>query len=134
MSFIIDTKGSNNPKQDRFNSQLVKPSKSLDPGKDVSGYLPSNPLDAFNLLNRTSIGNKSREIYESKCVLKDGEYQTNHGVQPKTVSRRMKKKQREADEGKSAGHGWYDLPATEITPEIKEDLKVFIIRCFQHLA
>ena len=124
MSFFVDTKGASDPQPRRFQKPEVKLSASLDPGKEVSGYLPSNPMDAFNLLNRSSVTNRSKEIYESKCVLKDGEYQDNHSIKPKTVSRRVKKKQKKEEEEKSAGSGWYDMPATEVTPEIKEDLKV----------
>ena len=122
---MIDTKGSSGDSEpQRFQRSMVKLSTSLDPGKEVTGYLPSNPLDAFNLLNKSSIGNRIKKVYESKCVLKEGEYQDNQSIQPRTISRRLKKKQKKEEEEKSAGSGWFNMPATEITPEIKEDLKV----------
>lgn len=125
MAFVIDTKGSSGDSEAQQSQRSsVRLSTSLDPGREVTGYLPSNPLDAFNLLNRSSIGNRVKSVYESKCVFKDGEYLDNESIQPRTISRRLKKKLKKEEEEKSAGSGWFNMPVTEITPEIKEDLKV----------
>lgn len=122
---MIDRKGSSGDSEGKqYQRCMDKLSTSLDPGREITGYLPSNPIHAFNLVNKSSIGNRVKSVYESKCVFKEGDYHDNRSIQPRTISRRFKKKLKKEEEEKSAGSGWFNMPATEITPEIKEDLKV----------
>jgi hypothetical protein len=98
---------------------------SLNPGKDLSGYIPSRPKDIQKLLNQNSEADK---IYQEKCVLiKDG-FLTDESIAPKVESMRVQKKKRRLEREKTAGKEWYDLPAHEITPEVAKDIQLLNMR------
>ncbi|KAL2816366.1 Fcf2 pre-rRNA processing-domain-containing protein [Aspergillus cavernicola] len=53
--------------------------------------------------------------------------QTNNGSQPHTIERIVPKSTTKKDKP-TAGSDWFDLPATELTPELKRDLQLLRMR------
>lgn len=124
MSFVVDT----NPSLDSQAVETkdeVKLASSLDPGKDLSGYIPKRAKDIQKLMNQHSEADK---IYQDKCVLHKEGFMTAETIAPKILGPRIAKRLRKLEREKTAGNNWYNLPAQEITPEIEADIKLINMR------
>ena len=131
-SFVIDkTPGSDNTtvlnpikKKDRYNPS-IKLVSSLDPGKELKGYLPTSSKDIKDFMNHDCSAEK---IYKDKCVLIRNGFMTDMTISSLEESKRAMKRLRKKEAAKTAGRDWYNLPAQEVTPEIEADVKLLNMR------
>lgn len=63
-----------------------------------------------------------------KSQIVDGFEQSSTVLTDKLKSRRQLKREKQAEKGKTKGHGWFDMPATELTEERRRDLEVLQLR------
>jgi hypothetical protein len=61
------------------------------------------------------------------CTLYNENQADNYSIKPLNHEF-LQKKQRKIDSSSHAGKGWFNLPAPEITPELKQDLKAIQLR------
>lgn len=70
---------------------------------------------------------EARKALEKSIVL-NSNFESLHAVPPINISDKKILKQRKAEKEKTRGKKWFDLPATEITEEVKHDLEVLQMR------
>nr|XP_058958238.1 uncharacterized protein LOC131785366 [Pocillopora verrucosa] len=68
----------------------------------------------------------NRELLKRSVITSDFEKQ--QSIPPMHVSRYAQKKQRKKAREETAGPMWFNLPATQITPEIERDMKLMKMR------
>jgi hypothetical protein len=103
----------------------VKLSSTLKPGINTEGYLNFKPEDIPRALNQMTLRAADKELVE-KAVIGPGFEQTH--VPKATGSRRQQRKLSRHEREKTAGKGWYNLPATEQSEETKRDLFLLQMR------
>ncbi len=64
----------------------------------------------------------------AKSVLNSPSFLKNQSVPSYEVSQRQQKKDRRAERDKTKGKEWYNMPAGEMTEEIKNDLAIIKMR------
>jgi hypothetical protein len=70
---------------------------------------------------------KVDEVMKRYCTLYNENQEDNYSIKPMNYEF-LQKKQRKIDNSSNAGKGWFNLPAPEITPELKQDLKAIQLR------
>ncbi|KAL0276241.1 UNVERIFIED_CONTAM: hypothetical protein PYX00_003849 [Menopon gallinae] len=103
-------------------SEKKKKSKSDDLFSLDNTYLVTNYNDKKE--HKSELTNVDKIL--EKAVLKPGFEKL--GAVPVKKSRRAVHKERKAERDKTKGKDWYNLPATEVTEEIKNDLEVLKMR------
>lgn len=98
-------------------TDIKKPKK-----KKLEITLDSNFHEAIKAKSRPNID----EILK-KCVLTE-EFEKAHAVPDADTSKRLIQKKRKLEASKTKGSNWFNLPATEITEEVKRDLEVLQMR------
>lgn len=147
MAFIIDTAGSGFPvvtqelvespansfvkavlqrcreSKQGIDLSLIKPLK-LPPKKTtkMEMTLDTNFHEAIAAKSRPNI----KEIMK-KCVLTE-EFEKAHAVPDADTSKRLIQKKRKLEASKTKGKDWFNLPATELTEEVKQDLEILQMR------
>ena len=128
--FVIDSKPSTEEEIKASQKAKFKPNQpklTLDPGKDVSGLLNfRNASDAISFMNKSA---SAEEVYGSKSVtVKPDFHQVDQTIRPMRLSKRVKKKLNKQKQEETAGDKWFGMPATELTEELKNDIKVLQMR------
>ncbi|CAO3617054.1 unnamed protein product [Cunninghamella echinulata] len=114
-------------KKDPYKGKIFKLPKlnaGVDPEEEL--YIKDNATKAAKLVSdAVSIiepGNES----SSSPVTKNKSLITLKKVQEE--SKPLSRKERQLEREKTAGKGWFDMPRTEITPELKRDLEILKMR------
>lgn len=68
----------------------------------------------------------NKELMKRSVITSD--FEKRHSVPPVHVSKFTHKKQKKKTKEESAGPMWFNLPATQLTPEIEQDMKVIKMR------
>lgn len=84
------------------------------------------PEDAVNLSQMANEVSPLDKILE-KSVIKPG-FEQLESVPPFNASKKILKKQRKLEREKTKGKNWFNLPAPEMTDEVKHDLQVIQMR------
>lgn len=100
---------------------------TLDPGRDTSGLLKfEKPADAINFMGKSS---SAEAVYGAKSLTIQPDFnKVDQTTRPVKVSRRLKKKINRQKAAETAGDKWFNVPATEMTQEIKNDIKILQMR------
>lgn len=68
----------------------------------------------------------NKQVMKRSVIKSD--FEKGHSVPPMHVSKFSHKKQKKRTREESAGPMWFNLPATQLTPEIEQDMKVIKMR------
>ncbi|XP_073242946.1 uncharacterized protein [Porites lutea] len=69
---------------------------------------------------------KDKELMKRSVLTSD--FEKRHSVPPMHVSQQAIRKQKKKAREETAGPMWYNLPATQMTPEIEQDMKIMKMR------
>lgn len=81
---------------------------------------------ASHLKKTKNIIEDNNEILSKSVITND--FETQSKAPPMRISKIQKRKLRKMQTDRSAGKEWFDLPATTITPELKNDLRILKMR------
>lgn len=114
----------------KYSNKQIKLSSSLQPGKTFDTY-----LNIYPHLNPDEQGNKLREMSLLKLEeMKDKNKRAQPGFEkqltlpPYFESRGKRRREGLKERDKTKGARWFNMPATELTEEIKNDLAVLQMR------
>jgi hypothetical protein len=95
----------------------------LQPNLTGTGPLVFEGLDSGK--DHTGIWNQDEELMKKSVLTSDFEQKPGAPIE---LSKFQKAKLRKLEKEKSAGSGWFHLPATPLTPELRNDLKLLKMR------
>ncbi|CAO3626026.1 unnamed protein product [Cunninghamella blakesleeana] len=117
---------------------ILKLDEKMDPYKQTNFKLPKlnpgvNPEDELyikdNEKSAAKLGSDTVSVIESKSSSENNNNKALVTLQK--VEGKVKypsRKERQLEREKTTGKGWFDMPRTEITPEIKRDLEILKMR------
>jgi len=104
-------------------NDLEQDRKDRSKGKKKKKDSTKEVLDQLKLAKKADNVKKALE----KSVITP-EFEHLHAVPSTEVSKRKLQKHRREERSKTKGKNWFDLPATELTDEVKQDLEVLQMR------
>jgi len=113
----VRTLGSNDPSS----------SSTLGKRKKYSSYLVTDPLAAFDGIKSQSVKLSQHKDAMGKELFQGG-FEQKESVPTYLEGLRQAKKRRKQERSKTKGKEWFNLPATEITEERKNDLMAIHMR------
>ncbi|KAL9989551.1 hypothetical protein ACROYT_G004113 [Oculina patagonica] len=81
---------------------------------------------AITSRNFDDVAGNNKELMKRSVITSD--FEKRHSVPPMHVSQYANRKQKKKTKEESAGPMWFNLPATQITPEIEQDMKIIKMR------
>ncbi|KAI9308052.1 Fcf2 pre-rRNA processing-domain-containing protein [Cunninghamella echinulata] len=115
-------------KKDPYKEKIFKLPKlnaGVDPEEEL--YIKDNATEAAKLISdAVSIIEPGKESSSTSSTTKNKSLITLKKVQEE--SKPLSRKERQLEREKTAGKGWFDMPRTEITPELKRDLEILKMR------
>ncbi|XP_011402671.2 PREDICTED: deoxynucleotidyltransferase terminal-interacting protein 2-like [Amphimedon queenslandica] len=100
----------------------------IDPGIDIGGERERGEKDRVLKKDKVSLEMTKRQEEIMKKSVITSDFEKKESAPPVLVSRYKLKKMRKVEREKSAGSNWFDMPAPEMTEELKNDLKVLQMR------
>jgi len=115
-------------KLNKLAKDQTKLASELQPGLDSSDlYLKFDVVGSHSSKKQTCLGNSDdKEVMKKSIITADFEKRDTAPLMH--ISPRALKKQRKKAREETAGPKWYNLPATKITPELKQELKLLKMR------
>lgn len=106
-------------------STSLQPCMKEKPYFSFKKSLKSTPSSASRLM-AVSWGERDEDLMKKSVITPD--FEKRETAPPMYVSKYAKAKARKAAREKSAGRGWYEMQAPEVTSELKNDLKLLRMR------
>ncbi|XP_064649815.1 deoxynucleotidyltransferase terminal-interacting protein 2-like [Lineus longissimus] len=108
-------------------SSSLQPSAKTDVYINVNAY--SDPQsNSFQNQKIKKLNPKSNEAEVLKKSVVSADFEKKDSIKAYEESRRQLKKQRQKERASTKGKNWFDLPATEMTEEMKNDLNILQMR------
>ena len=113
-----------------LNNIFQKYSKNIDTNKSNKDLKKEQKEDNFiNEEENLSTKKKCDDALKKYCHLYDEEEDTKNKYQIKPLNHQfLEKKQKQIENTKTTGEGWFNMKAPDMTPELKEDLKAIQLR------
>ena len=103
----------------RRRNQVTLASK-INVGTNTKGYFHGkSPMEIIKSIDESQLKEEESELQAKTTLYSDSQY---------LISKRQRKKQNKIEKAKTFGEKWFNLPATEMTEERKNDLMMVQMR------